>query len=61
MTVDSAPIVSLRDVRRDYALGAERVHALQGVSLSVRRGEVVDGKTVIRALREKLQRRERGD
>jgi putative ABC transport system ATP-binding protein len=39
--VDSAPIVSLRDVRRDYALGAERVHALQGVSLDVERGDYV--------------------
>jgi len=38
---DSAPIVSLRDVRRDYALGAERVHALQGVSLDVERGDYV--------------------
>ncbi|HXL86819.1 MAG TPA: ABC transporter ATP-binding protein [Gemmatimonadaceae bacterium] len=38
---DSAPIVSLRDVRRDYALGAERVHALQGVSLEVERGDYV--------------------
>lgn len=36
-----APIVSLRDVRRDYALGAERVHALQGVSLDVERGDYV--------------------
>lgn len=36
-----SPIVSLRDVRRDYALGAERVHALQGVSLDVERGEYV--------------------
>jgi putative ABC transport system ATP-binding protein len=35
------PIVSLRDVRRDYALGAERVHALQGVTLDVRRGDYV--------------------
>jgi putative ABC transport system ATP-binding protein len=39
VTVDSAPIVSLRDVRRDYALGAERVHALQGVSLDVEQGD----------------------
>ena len=31
----SSSIVSLRDVRRDYALGAERVHALQGVTLDV--------------------------
>jgi putative ABC transport system ATP-binding protein len=36
-----SPIVSLRDVRRDYALGAERVHALQGVSLDVKRGDYV--------------------
>jgi putative ABC transport system ATP-binding protein len=41
VTVDSAPIVSLRDVRRDYALGGERVHALQGVSLDVERGDYV--------------------
>jgi putative ABC transport system ATP-binding protein len=34
-------IVSLRDVRRDYALGAERVHALQGVTLDVERGDYV--------------------
>ena len=41
MTTVMAPIVSLRDVRRDYALGAERVHALQGVSLDVARGDYV--------------------
>src|SRR5206468_9980949 len=34
---DERPIVSLRDVRRDYALGAERVHALQGVRSEERR------------------------
>jgi putative ABC transport system ATP-binding protein len=34
-------IISLRDVRRDYALGAERVHALQGVTLDVERGDYV--------------------
>jgi putative ABC transport system ATP-binding protein len=39
--VDSAPIVSLREIRRDYVLGAERVHALQGVSLDVKRGDYV--------------------
>jgi putative ABC transport system ATP-binding protein len=33
--------LSLRDVRRDYALGGERVHALQGVSLDVERGDYV--------------------
>ena len=41
MIADVAPIVSLREVRRDYALGAERVHALQGVSLDVERGDYV--------------------
>jgi putative ABC transport system ATP-binding protein len=41
VTVESGPIVSLREVRRDYALGAERVHALQGVSLDVERGDYV--------------------
>jgi len=39
--VSESPIISLRDVRRDYALGAERVHALQGVSLDVVRGDYV--------------------
>jgi putative ABC transport system ATP-binding protein len=37
----TTPIVSLNDVRRDYALGAERVHALQGVTLDVGRGDYV--------------------
>jgi putative ABC transport system ATP-binding protein len=37
----NGPIVSLRDVRRDYALGAERVHALQGVTIDVERGDYV--------------------
>lgn len=34
-------IVSVRDVYRDYPLGGERVHALQGVSLDVARGDYV--------------------
>jgi putative ABC transport system ATP-binding protein len=34
-------IVSLSDVRRDYPIGADRVHALQGVSLAVERGDYV--------------------
>jgi putative ABC transport system ATP-binding protein len=37
----SDAIISLRDVRRDYALGAERVHALQGVDLHMRTGDYV--------------------
>ncbi len=34
-------LVSLRDVHRDYPLGAERVHALQGITLDVERGDYV--------------------
>ena len=34
-TSNGPTIVSLRDVRRDYPVGAERVHALQGVTLDV--------------------------
>jgi putative ABC transport system ATP-binding protein len=34
-------IVSLHDVHRDYPLGAERVHALQGVTMDVARGDYV--------------------
>jgi putative ABC transport system ATP-binding protein len=41
VTAGIGPIVSLHDVRRDYALGAERVHALQGVSLDVQLGDYV--------------------
>jgi putative ABC transport system ATP-binding protein len=36
-----ATIVSIRDVHREYPVGAERVHALQGVSLDVARGDYV--------------------
>ena len=39
--MSAAPIVSLKDVHRDYALGAERVHALQGVSIDVDPGDYV--------------------
>ena len=34
-------IVSLTDVRRDYPIGADRVHALQGVSLDVEQGDYI--------------------
>lgn len=34
-------VVALRDVHRDYMLGAERVHALQGVTMDVERGDYV--------------------
>ncbi|MFL5595528.1 MAG: ABC transporter ATP-binding protein [Gemmatimonadaceae bacterium] len=39
--VSNGAIVSVRDVRRDYLLGAERVHALQGVTLDVESGDYV--------------------
>jgi putative ABC transport system ATP-binding protein len=35
------PIVELRDVRRDYSVGTDRVHALQGVTLDVAAGDYV--------------------
>lgn len=34
-------LVSLRGVHRDYALGADHVHALQGVTLDIERGDYV--------------------
>ena len=34
-------IVSLKDVHRDYALGAEQVHALRGVTLDIAEGDYV--------------------
>jgi putative ABC transport system ATP-binding protein len=34
-------LVSLRDVKRDYAMGAEQVHAVRGVSLEIAQGESV--------------------
>lgn len=34
-------IVSLSDVRRDYPIGADRVHALQGLSLEVEPGDYI--------------------
>ncbi|MEP6691760.1 MAG: ABC transporter ATP-binding protein [Gemmatimonadaceae bacterium] len=36
-----APILSARNVRRDYPLEGESVHAVRGVSLDVERGEYV--------------------
>ncbi len=41
---------NMTELREKIAVGMEQI----------RRGEVVDGKTVIRNLREKLQQRERG-
>jgi len=35
------PLIELRDVHKVYDMGAEKVHALQGVDLDVERGEYV--------------------
>jgi putative ABC transport system ATP-binding protein len=37
----SAPVVAVRDLTRDYVIGAERVHALRGVSFDVGAGDYV--------------------
>ena len=34
-------VIQMRDMRRDYVLGAETVHALRGVSLTITRNEYV--------------------
>lgn len=39
--VAAAPVVSARDLKRDYVLGDERVHALRGVTFDVLAGEWV--------------------
>jgi putative ABC transport system ATP-binding protein len=44
MTAPSAPdaaVIEVRDLVREYRMGDEMVHALRGVSFSVRRGEYV--------------------
>jgi putative ABC transport system ATP-binding protein len=38
---DDAPLILVRDVTKVYRMGETRVHALRGVSLSIRRGEFV--------------------
>jgi len=35
------PIIELRDIRKTYTMGAEEVHALNGVDLAMERGEYV--------------------
>jgi putative ABC transport system ATP-binding protein len=37
----SAPMIAARDVRRDYRMGGEDVHALRGVTLDVAAGDYV--------------------
>ena len=38
---DKKPLLSIQDVVKSYAMGAETVHALNGVSLEIGRGEYV--------------------
>ena len=35
----TVPVIDVRDVRRDYTMGGEPVHALRGVTLRIERGE----------------------
>lgn len=37
----NGPLIALDDVRRDYAMGGETVHALRGVSLAIDAGDYV--------------------
>ena len=37
----AAPVIEIRDIEKDYWLGAHVVHALRGVSLTIERGELV--------------------
>ncbi|MCK6528619.1 ABC transporter ATP-binding protein [Myxococcota bacterium] len=39
--MEGAPLIELRGITRDYVLGGDRVPALRGVDLVVRRGEMV--------------------
>ena len=39
--MNAATVVHLDDVKRDYLMGAESVHAVRGVSLHIARGESV--------------------
>jgi len=39
--MSSPPVIALAGVTRIYELGAERIHALAGIDLSVQRGELV--------------------
>ena len=37
----SDPIIRIRDLTRDYAMGSETIHALRGVTLEIQRNEYV--------------------
>ena len=39
--MSAPPVISLRDLARDYRMGGEDVHAVRGVSFDVQRGEYV--------------------
>lgn len=41
VTSSDVPVVAVRDLKRDYVLGDERVHALRGVSFDVMPGDYV--------------------
>lgn len=41
MSKDSKTVIELKDVRRDFLVGDETVHALKGISFSVSEGEFV--------------------
>lgn len=41
MSEDNKTVIELKDVRRDFVVGDETVHALKGISFSVREGEFV--------------------
>ena len=41
MTINSAPIISMRDITKIYTVGSEEVRALDGASLSIQEGEFV--------------------
>ena len=35
------PVIDIRDITKDYQMGAETLHVLQGVTLTIRKGEFV--------------------
>ena len=39
--METSTIISLQDIRRDFRVGGETVHALRGVSFDIRQGEFV--------------------